>query len=188
MKTLFILALTLFLAGQSTVSFADDKPDLVKIVTVDGKTVWVTADVLKQAYEGKFGVVKPKPKLSAAEKASQLLEVDKLAYEWAYGREGMNEDSTEARKFADNMKGRENPLEAFEAYKKAYKFSYANDGINLDRTEAKAMAEKISRLESPSEMFEIFKKAYVHAYSSKGRNLDRTEALTFALNAVGLKR
>ncbi len=185
MKVVTLLALS-FLIATAPVLIADEKPpEFVKVQTVDGKTVWITKDVLKEAYQEAFG--KPKPKLSDVERAKFGLKVRQEAYAWAYAPTGMNLRTDDANAFAEDMASRPHPLNAFAGYKAAYAYAEMASGLNMRAADARVLADKFSRLDEPLEMLEVFKTAYKFAYSPEGMNKRADEALAYALKAVGLK-
>jgi hypothetical protein len=183
MKTFYLLAMCLFVA-TATVR-AEDQPQLVKIRTVDGQSVWVTKKVLQETYFETFGA--PKPQLSAFEKAKELLKVRQDSYQWAYSGDGMNVTASVAAAFSEDMASREKPAEAFAAYKAAFTFAYSGDGANLSKEPSRQLAEKFSRIDSPLETLELFKSAFKTAYSGDGMNMTSQAAIAYALKAVGLK-
>lgn len=184
MKNLSLFALFFLLATQ-VVHAADDRPELVKISTVDGKMVWVTKEVLKETYFATFGA--PKNRLSAAEKARAGVQIRQDAYKWAYSQSGMNASTDASRTFAEEMADRENPTDSFLAFKAAYEYAYSSSGLNKSPEDCRKLADRISRLETPLEMLAVFKTAYHNAYSSQGMNLSPERSLQYALKAIGLE-
>ncbi len=184
MKTVSMFALCFLML--SAAAFADDgKPDLVKIQTIEGKLVWVTKEILKETYNEAFG--KMKPKLSAAEKAKQVVQIRQDAYQWAISTNGLNLYADAARAFAEQAVNKENAVEVLEAYKAAYLYSVSRSGLNLYADDARRMADRLSSLETPVEMLAVFTLAYSNAISRDGMNLYADDARKYALKAVGLK-
>ncbi len=93
------------------------------------------------------------------------------AYNWAYGSNGLNLMSTEAREFAQQIADMPNGRRALPVFQSAYAWAYSSSGLNLMTTASREWAWAMVRQPNPDQALSCYKQAYAFAYSPSGLNL-----------------